>query len=961
MTFDIIEHRELPSLQAAVTLYRHAASGALHAHLSTSDDAEIAFLVGFPTLPMVGDGRAHVLEHLLLCGSERFPVKDPFFSMMRRSVATFMNAMTYPDRTVYPFATTDSADFFNLLDVYLDATFFPRLDRLSFLQEGWRPVLEEGKLALQGVVLNEMKGNYADPFRALHLGLSRALFADTTYGVDSGGDPLLIRSLTHQDLLDFHAQHYHPSQAVFMTSGAIDPQAVQAQIELRVLSRLSGTRPRQLPQLAPAWSAPRLVEITVPAAGAPETEYGLQMAWVLDPVSDQLACLRAELAMQVLAGHAGAPITRALQSVGFGRPSRMMGVDDSTRQLVLHIGMEGLLADQLDAARDCIQLALQQVAEQGVPADELQAALRTLRYRMRRATSPVNRLINIAQVGLRADDWLAAFDLEPVLALLAQEILDPEFLSRLVQRLLSEPTQLLAKVRPDSSFLEARDLVEQTHMAAATAALTPLERERIKADMAALSQHQQPADDAVLPRIRASDLAREPRALLLPADSAAAVQVVPLVTRGLTHAFLLADLSAIAPSDWPWLSLYAQLIPQLGAASMGFEVASAWRQARTPEFGVGLSTGQTVGGQLRVELQYSASSLREEQLQIAEVLQAWFCDPNWAEDERLAYLLQTMVEQRASAIVPMAAQFASLEAMMSVAPAAAFDREVHGLPSMSFYAELRRLLGQADGLAVVKAGLLRIQQQLLLAPRTLLCAGAAADAQTLAEALQAALPPSLPQAGQCTPAEAPQTRSPEPACAIALLVPSQVNDCTAILAVPRQDHADAPLLAVAAELLSQQLLHQMLREQGGAYGAEVHYNGEQGLFVIGSRDDPRLAQTYLDMAAALQLLAEQRFPDDALEQAVVSVIKRLDPPKPPVAELMRAVRMQRLGVDQAQRARFRSGVLTCTLDQVRAAAARWLVWADAAKAASVSLGTADLGGLQAIDLRQRAIDLGLAA
>ncbi|HSW06018.1 insulinase family protein [Aquabacterium sp.] len=208
--FSRISRRPVPALQATLEHHVDDESGAQHFHLAT-DDEELGFLVAFPTVPDRSDGRAHILEHVALSGSQRYPVANPFFAMLRRSTATFMNAMTYADRTIYPFASTDRKDFFNLLDVYLDATFFPKLDPLTFLQEGWRYTLDGGQLGFQGVVFNEMKGAYNDPLHVLSLGMRRELFQGTTYAVDSGGDPVEIPSISHAILKAFHASHYHPS------------------------------------------------------------------------------------------------------------------------------------------------------------------------------------------------------------------------------------------------------------------------------------------------------------------------------------------------------------------------------------------------------------------------------------------------------------------------------------------------------------------------------------------------------------------------------------------------------------------------------------------------------------------------------------------------------------------------------------------------------------------------------
>jgi Zn-dependent M16 (insulinase) family peptidase len=302
MTFTKLRTRQIPAMQAEVQEYEHSATGARHIHFAT-DDAEMVFLVGFPTVPETSDGRAHILEHLALCGSGRYPVRDPFFSMLRRSTAHFMNAMTYPDKTVYPFASTDKTDFFNLLDVYLDAAFFPRLDYLDFLQEGWRLAVEGDKLAYHGVVFNEMKGAFADPVRALDGGIGSILLKGTTYEVESGGDPLDMPSLTHEALKEFHATHYHPSQAVFMTAGSLDPLEVQMVIEERVLARLSGRAPRMLPQLAPAWTEPKSVTLNIPTQ-----EHGVQISWLMGEHVDPAAYYHTALLEAGLLSNAAAPL-----------------------------------------------------------------------------------------------------------------------------------------------------------------------------------------------------------------------------------------------------------------------------------------------------------------------------------------------------------------------------------------------------------------------------------------------------------------------------------------------------------------------------------------------------------------------------------------------------------------------------------------------------------------------------
>jgi Zn-dependent M16 (insulinase) family peptidase len=216
--FDYVASVPVASLNATVNEYRHRATGAQHFHIA-ADDPNNVFLVGFRTVPEDSTGVAHILEHTALCGSERYPVRDPFFMMTRRSLNTFMNAFTSSDWTAYPFASQNRKDFNNLLQVYLDAAFFPRLDELDFAQEGHRvefadPDTPDSPLVYKGVVFNEMKGAMSSPVRALWDALAERLFPTTTYHWNSGGDPEAIPDLTHEQLVAFHRHHYHPSNAI---------------------------------------------------------------------------------------------------------------------------------------------------------------------------------------------------------------------------------------------------------------------------------------------------------------------------------------------------------------------------------------------------------------------------------------------------------------------------------------------------------------------------------------------------------------------------------------------------------------------------------------------------------------------------------------------------------------------------------------------------------------------------
>jgi len=960
-TFEKRRTHEIPTLRTTVEEYVEPASGARHIHL-VSERADLAFLVAFPTVPETSDGRAHILEHLALCGSRRYPVRDPFFSMTRRSTASFMNAMTYADRTVYPFASTDRNDFFNLLDVYLDATFFPKLDYLNFLQEGWRYTLDDGKLNYQGVVFNEMKGAFTDPMRALYRGVTGRLLEGTTYAVESGGDPLDIPSLSHQMLKDFHASHYHPSQAVFMTAGPIAASEIQQRIAERVLGERGGAgsrAPRRMPQLAGA-AAPRQATIAIPSTGTGAGEHGVQLAWLLGESADPIAFYHAHLLQAGLLGDASAPLRRAMESAGYGRPARINGMDANARQIVFHAGMEGLNPEQLADARALLWNTLEQVAESGVPAAALQAALRDITYDQRdtsggRMPNVLARMLGAVPVVMRGGDVVGAFDSSDALARLREDVADPAFFPRLVRSLLDNPARLDAQIQPDPDYFTARAATERQRLDARHAELSPAEIERVAAESNALDALQRTAvDSSVLPRIRPADVSPQPLALPAVADGADGKYVFSIPSNGISYARVQFDISALPQDDWPWLALYASLRADLGVADQGFEQAGAWRRAQVSRFAIGANAVQAADGSLRLAMHFFAGALREEHTQIAAVLDAYAHRPRFDEETRIRFLIDRMARQRLDNLGQAGDRYAMLVATAPLSPLRSYEQATDGAAFVRFLTGLQALLALPDGFQVIQGRLARLHARIVEAPCTLLLAGSGDDAGALAALFDA----PCTHAGARADAGAPRNAhkpahepAHEPARAnSAVFAPSQINHCHIAWAAPDLRHPDAPALAVAAQLLSHQLLHPALRERGGAYGGFAGYVEGAGVFIMSSYRDPRLAGTYADFASSLDAMLNDAFAPEQLEEAIIGVIQKLDHPASPFDAALAAWTLHQRGIDFTARQRFRAGVLACTLEAVKAAAARWLKAETPSRAASVGNLAQDLAGLQVLDL-----------
>jgi Zn-dependent M16 (insulinase) family peptidase len=956
MTFIEKRVRTIKAMQAVLKEYEHPGSGARHIHLA-SDDPEMVFLVAFPTVPDKDDGRAHILEHLALCGSGRYPVRDPFFSMLRRSTATYMNAMTYPDRTVYPFASTSPADFFNLLGVYLDAAFFPRLDYLDFLQEGWRHTLEDGKLGYGGVVFNEMKGAFADPMRALGQGLDAVLFQGTTYEVESGGDPLAIPSLTHEDLKNFHGSHYHPSQAVFMTAGAIDPLQVQRVIAEHVLDKLPGRALRLMPELAPKWDQPRETVTRIPSPTARDDEFGIQLAWLGGESADPDAYYRAQLLEAGLVGDASAPLLHAMESAGYGRPSAFNGMDSGHRQLVFHLGMEGLTRQQTVLAREMIWSMLEKTADVGVPHAVLQAALRDLRFSQREIHGGqlpygMRKLLHALPFEMAGGDIMTAFDSEATLARLEQEIRDPSFFKGLVRELLASPTRLTARVEPDARYFEVRNEIEERRLAERNDAMSDEEAARIAQEAEALlARQRQPVNNDVLPRIRPEDVSPLPRPLPeLPAEPGRMLGL-RIASNGISYARVMYDVSGLAEDDWPWLDLYAELLADLGVGDMDFAQAASWRKQLAPSFSVDLDAQELLAAgdaasALRIHMVFSSKNVREEQTAIAELLSRSIREARFDESERIAFLIDQIAENQVQDLADQGDQYAIITAELPYSLRRRFQNTVEGADSLRFYSGLARQIESPRGLAAICARLAALHRRVLACPVRIIAAGVEDDGPALAAMIDV---PGADPADAA--ASAPTAERGQPA-SVALVAPAQVNHCYASWAVPRLGHPDAPVLSVLANLLTNQVLHQALREEGGAYGGTARYAAHSGVFTMLSYRDPRLAGTYEDFKRAIAWAVESPLLREHIEEAIIGVIGELDKPRSPHQEALQAWQLRHAGVTQAMREQFRRGVLECTEAQLKAVARAYLLGAEPSRAAFAGSAAQDLAGLAVVDLME---------
>lgn len=930
MPFSLLQTQPLPDFQARILSYRHPC-GMRHYHLEAPAAAEQSFLVAFPTAALADDGRAHILEHLALEGSERYPAGHPFQAMTQRSLASFMNAMTYFDRTVYPFATPDPQDFRHLLDVYLDAAFFPLLRREDFQQEGWRHVLRapEGPLRVEGVVYNEMKGAGADRLGASFQRAMAALFPGTPYAFEYGGDPARIPTLSHEELVAFHRRHYHPSQAVVVTHGAFDPAEVQAALEDVIARRTDPVPTTTALPLRSSLQAPVDVTVTVPPGDADDDEQAFAWGWALGPAYVDDEALVAVFMGQALVGGDASVLGQRLSQQGFGRPGALSGADANAVEAAFWVGMDGLAEGEAPRAQAIIAEALAEVAARGIPLERLEAVFQDMSLAARdvggRLPEGVTVALEMVPAALAGGDVAGAVD-PARLDAWKDRLTDPAFVAAWVQaKLLDNPRQVRVTLVPDPDWMAARERDEEARLAATLRSWS--DRERVDAVAATAAFDARAHATASTDGFPILDLARvspEPLAHLpvvhAPGTATHADRFwVDTPSRGIAQLALHVDLGAVADEDWPWVRTAVSLLDSVGLDGLGWEEAAEWRAARAPSLGVGVAALPMQMGLERwvrtVALQ--CKTLERQPGQPADALARTLMGARFDDPDRVAFLLQERRDQMRAQMASAGNRLAALEAVAGVHALARAQWLDGGRPALAFLDHVLTELSHDP--AGVLQRLTAAHAWLVRQPRLAVAMGSAAIGPMLDDlAAQAAGAPAWPAMGQGQ--ALPWDACPPVARAVVGNTPVQF--CHQIWPGPAQSHPDAPVLEVLAEGLSSGFLHSAIREQGSAYGARAHV--EHGAFSMYSYRDPRLADTFADFDRAAAWAQDHAWTDEELHRAKLGVLRRMAAPPSPLKRAKATATAAMSGVSTAQRKAYRAGVLGATGEDLRRVAGAWL-------------------------------------
>ncbi|MEW5757473.1 MAG: insulinase family protein [Pseudomonadota bacterium] len=936
-SFEWVRSEPIKSLNLVVEEYRHRATGAPHYHLAAQDSNNV-FMVALRTIPQDSTGVAHILEHTTLCGSERYPVRDPFFMMTRRSLNTFMNAFTSSDWTAYPFASQNKKDFDNLLQVYLDAVFFPKLDPLDFAQEGHRLEFAETEntnspLVYKGVVYNEMKGAMSSPTRVLWQSLTEKIFPTITYHHNSGGEPEKIPDLTYEQLKAFHAAHYHPSNAIFMTFGDAPAHEHQERFERLALHRFKRQRLDITIPDEQRYAAPQAHVEYYALEGQPrdaEKTY-ISLSWLLGKSTDLETMLTANLLSDVLLDNSASPLRHALETTDLGSaPSPICGLEDSNREMVFSCGVEGSRPEHGQAVEDLILGVLREIADQGVPREMLDSMLHQLELSQREIGGDhypygLQLMLNALSPAIHGGDPVAQLDIDRALERLRRRCEQPDFIQSLVKEwLLENPHRVRLTLVPDAQINQRKEAETAARLAAIKARLSEEEKRQIVRQALQLKERQNRKDDPeILPKVGLSDI---PPDLLIPESTARSVRNIPATwyaagTNGLVYQQLIVDLPDFDDELRQLLPLYADIMSEVGSGGRDYLATQAQQAAVTGSMNANVSIrGATDDPQkFRSYFVLSSKALVRNQAAMSTLMQETFESARFDELPRLRELIAQIRFHAEQGVTDQGHSLAMLAASSRMSPTTALHHQWEGLEGIKRLKALDDALENDEALSEFGAKLARIRDILIQAPRQLLVIGEAAHHERYFGALEQHWHPA--PTTTLTPFRVPYQPG---AVKEAWITSTQVNFCAKAYPTVAADHPDSPALMVLAPFLRNGFLHRAIREQGGAYGGGATYDGSSGSFRFYSYRDPRLTETLADFDQSLTWLLTEDHPAHTLEEAILGVIARIDHPASPAGEAKSAFHNNLHGRTPQQRRAYRSRVLHVTLDDLRRACKQYL-------------------------------------
>ena len=932
--FRVLRVQQIPEIRITAYEMEHLITSAKVLHLHC-DDRENLYTVGFRTPPENSTGVPHILEHSVLAGSERYPLRDVFNELHRGTLQTFINAFTYPDKTIYPVASQVRADFFNLARVYTDLVLRPRLLRETFRQEGHHlefsnPEDLASELTVSGIVFNEMKGAYSSPEAMMYRAIQQHLYPDTPYCFDSGGNPDDIPLLTYEQFKAFHSAYYSPTNARFLLYGDI-PTADHLAFLEEMLAGFDRVKLDSTIKSQSRWREPASIRGYYPIAKEddPRRKTAVNIAWMMAENVDCETALMLQIVSGMLVGSAAGPLRKALIDSGLGEDlSPLTGVEPDLKQIAFIVGLRGTDPDKRQSIEDLIIDTLKSIAKSGFDRALVEGTLHQVEFNGKeivRSTYPYGIIL----MGRAYHTWL--YDGDPLEGLnfprAIEEIrkkweANPELFQDIIRKwFLDNPHRLLSVMEPSNTYQAEQEGAFKKKMALLKASLSGDDLENIRKDVQALKRFQTEPDApaVVLPSLNVSDISRliETIPTVKAAIDNVPVMMHDIFANGIGYLDLAFDVSDVPEYLQPYLPLLAKLIANMGAAGLDYEEMAKRIVLKTGGISYHLSAGMTTEGRNSWQkLIFRVRALHRNIADAVSIISDILIAGDMSNETRMRDLIAERKNDLHASVIPSGHTFARRSAGQTLSVAAYRDEQWHGRTQLKFVNIIAGEFGERKKEVLDRLTFL----QHMIFRRDRLHVNLTADAEGLS-----LLGESMPGFLRCLSGGGVGNLSMPAFSSIdmGIAIPARVSYVAKVLSAPAYaDPLSAPMFVLAREL-SNGYLYKHIRVQGGAYGGMSLYDPMSATFALLSYRDPNIISTLNIYRQAEEFISQNKISSGELEKTIIGTIGSLDKPMDPSSRGYTAMIRNFTGLTDEDRLKFRHAILDMTPELLLDAASRY--------------------------------------
>jgi len=927
--FTLVQMRTIAEINSVAKLFQHKKTGARILSITNNDENK-CFAINFRTPPTDSSGVAHIMEHAVLCGSRKYQVKEPFVEIIKGSLQTFANAFTFSDKTGYPIASQNLKDFYNLVEIYLDAVFYPLIPEHTLRQEGWHFEIDniDAPLTYKGVVFNEMKGAYSSPDDMLADKSRSSLFPDNTYALDSGGDPLVIPDLTYPAFKSFHDNYYHPSNSYIYFYGD-DPEDERLRILEGWLDDFDKREIDSRIPLQPRFDAPRKMTFPYDSGDSADAKAYLTVNWMLAESTDIEATLDFSLLNHILLGTPASPLKKALIESGLGEDVTG-GYDEQLRQTMFSAGLKGVHPENLDKVEALILDTLAGLVREGIDPQTVSASMNTVEFHLReqntgRFPRGLALMLGAMTTWLYDGDPIEALIFEAPLAALRERLKSGHHFEELIARhLLTNPHRTTVMLIPDPDEGKRREKLEEERLAAIRSAMTPAQLQDVIDQSADLKLRQEMPDSpealATIPSLSLADIDRSIKSLPVEAlkMGQTPVQYHDLFTNGILYLDLGFDLHVLPQDLLPFAGLFGRILLEMGTEKEDF-VKLAQR--------IGRDTGGIRSTTLNSAIRSSdrpatwfflrGKAVASQSKDLLAILNDILVGARLDQRERFR---QIVLERKAgleAGLVPGGNAVANQRLRARFNEADWLSEQMHGLAHLFFLRDLVDAI--ENNWPSVLANLEELRR--LMINRSTMIANVTVDAanwKTFEPALSSFLNDIPADGGNQQELYKSWSFSRDPRPNEGFTIPTQVNFVAKGANIYDLGYKLNGSVHVINNYLQTTWLWEKIRVQGGAYGGNSGFDMHSGVFAFASYRDPNLLASLDNYDATRDFLHSLKITQDELTKSIIGTIGDLDSYMLPDAKGWTSLVRTLLGYSEADRQKYRNEVLaTSAMDFVK--------------------------------------------